>query len=184
MCQEILDSVLKAAGYAVQMLRNSKIGAYVYPVVPSEYTNWRDEQRAWRESAVLFDQSHHMAEFTVKGPDALKLMSYCTINSFNNFAIGKAKQMVPISYDGYVIGDGILFYEDKDELVFVLAACADRELAAVPGRNRDLQGRHDPRRPLAFGAARQGRDPPSLSFPDPGPGCLESDREAQRRPGS
>jgi vanillate/3-O-methylgallate O-demethylase len=119
MSQQNLESVLKAAGNPVQMLRNSKIGAYVYPVVPSEYTNWRDEQRAWRDGAVLFDQSHHMAEFTVKGPDALKLMSYCTINSFNNFAIGKAKQMVPISYDGYVIGDGILFYEDTDELVFV-----------------------------------------------------------------
>src|SRR3984885_6667613 len=119
MSQQNLESVLKAAGNPVQMLRNSKIGAYVYPVVPSEYTNWRDEQRAWRESAVLFDQSHHMAEFTVKGPDALKLMSYCTINSFNNFAVGKAKQMVPISYDGYVIGDGILFYEDQEELVFV-----------------------------------------------------------------
>ena len=67
--------VLKAAGNPVQMLRNSQIGAYIYPVVPSEFSNWRDEQRAWRESAVLFDQSHHMAEFTVKGPDALKLMS-------------------------------------------------------------------------------------------------------------
>ena len=119
MSQQNLESVLKAAGSPVKMLRNSKIGAYVYPVVPSEYTNWRDEQRAWRESVVLFDQTHHMAEFTVKGPDALKLMSYCTINSFNNFALGKAKQMVPISYDGYVIGDGILFYEDTDEMVFV-----------------------------------------------------------------
>jgi vanillate/3-O-methylgallate O-demethylase len=28
--------------------------------VPAEFSNWRDEQRAWRESAVLFDQSHHM----------------------------------------------------------------------------------------------------------------------------
>src|ERR1700678_202485 len=91
--KESLQDLLQAAGNPVHMLRNSKIGAYVYPVVPSEYTNWRDEQRAWRESAVLFDQSHHMAEFTVKGPDALKLMSYCTINSFNNFTLGKAKQM-------------------------------------------------------------------------------------------
>ncbi len=46
MSQQNLESVLKAAGSPVQMLRNSKIGAYVYPVVPSEYTNWRDEQRA------------------------------------------------------------------------------------------------------------------------------------------
>lgn len=100
-------------------MRNSQIGAYVYPVVPSEFSNWRDQQRAWRESAVLFDQSHHMAEFTARGPDALKLMSNCTINSFANFSVNKAKQMVPISHDGYVIGDGILFYTDKDELLFV-----------------------------------------------------------------
>jgi vanillate/3-O-methylgallate O-demethylase len=119
MSRQSLESLLQAAGNPVKMLRNSRIGAYVYPVVPSEYYNWRDEQRAWRESAVLFDQSHHMAEFTVKGPDALKLISYTTINSFNNFGINKAKQMVPISYDGYVIGDGILFYLDKDELLFV-----------------------------------------------------------------
>jgi vanillate/3-O-methylgallate O-demethylase len=119
MSQPNLESLLQTAGNPVKMLRNSQLGAYVYPVVPSEFSNWRDEQRAWRESAVLFDQSHHMAELTVRGPDAAKLMSYCTINSFNNFTPGKAKQMVPCSYDGYVIGDGILFYTEKNEMLFV-----------------------------------------------------------------
>jgi len=119
MSQQNLESLLRSAGNTVQLLRNSQVGAYVYPVVPSEFSNWRDEQRAWRETAVLFDQSHHMAEMTVKGPDALKLMSYLTINSFNGFAINKAKQMVPCSYDGYVIGDGILFYLAENELLFV-----------------------------------------------------------------
>jgi vanillate/3-O-methylgallate O-demethylase len=114
-----LETLLASAGNPVTMLRNSQLGAYVYPVVPSEFSNWRDEQAAWRNTAVLFDQSHHMAELTARGPDALKLMSYCTINSFNNFAPGKAKQMVPCSHEGFVIGDGILFYLDKDELLFV-----------------------------------------------------------------
>lgn len=114
-----LEGVLRQAGNPVHLLRNSKIGAYVYPVVPYEFSNWRDEQRGWRETAVLFDQTHHMAEFTVKGPDALKLCSYLTINSFNAFQPNRAKQMVPCSHDGYVIGDGILFYLDKDELLFV-----------------------------------------------------------------
>jgi vanillate/3-O-methylgallate O-demethylase len=119
MTQQSLEGLLKSTRSTVSMLRNSQIGAYVYPVVPTEFSNWRTEQRAWRETAVLFDQCHHMAEITIKGPDALKLCSYTTINSFNNFAPGKAKQMVPTSYDGYVIGDGILFYLDKDELLFV-----------------------------------------------------------------
>ena len=119
MKQRSLEDLLKGVGDPVSMLRNSQIGAYVYPVVPTEFSNWRTEQRAWRETAVLFDQCHHMAEITIKGPDALKLCSYTTINSFNNFAPGKAKQMVPTSHDGYVIGDGILFYLDQDELLFV-----------------------------------------------------------------
>ena len=119
MTQTNLESLLKKSGNTVELLRNSQIGAYVYPVVPTEFSNWRSEQQAWREAAVLFDQSHHMAEITIKGPDALKLCSYTTINSFNGFAPGKAKQMVPTSYEGYVIGDGILFYVDKDELLFV-----------------------------------------------------------------
>jgi vanillate/3-O-methylgallate O-demethylase len=119
MSQQNLESLLRSVGNPVKMLRNSQLGAYVYPVVPSEFSNWRDEQRAWRDSAVLFDQSHHMAEMTVKGPDAFKMLNSLTINSFANFGPNKAKQMVPCSYDGYVIGDGILFYLDKDELLFV-----------------------------------------------------------------
>jgi vanillate/3-O-methylgallate O-demethylase len=119
MSQQSLETVLNSAGNPVKLLRNSRLGAYVYPVVPMEFTNWRDEQRAWRETAVLFDQSHHMAELTMKGPDALKLVSHCTINSFASFTPNRAKQMVPCSYDGYVIGDGILFYLAEQEFLFV-----------------------------------------------------------------
>jgi vanillate/3-O-methylgallate O-demethylase len=113
--QDLIDSV----GDPVHMLRNSQTGAYVYPVVPTEFSNWRSEQQAWRESAVLFDQSHHMAEITLSGPDALALCSRATVNSFTGFVPGKAKQMIPVSHDGFVIGDGILFHLDEDELLFV-----------------------------------------------------------------
>ena len=85
-----LEDVLQSADNVVSMLRNSQIGAYVYPVVPSEFSNWRDEQRAWRETAVLFDQSHHMAELTVEGPAAESLLSSLAINSFSNFPTNRA----------------------------------------------------------------------------------------------
>ena len=119
MKQENLEQLLRRSGNPVHMLRNSQIGAYVYPVVPYEFSNWRTEQVAWQKAAVLYDQTHHMAEITVKGPDALKMLSHLTINSFNGFVPNKAKQMVPCSHDGYVIGDGILFHLDQDELLFV-----------------------------------------------------------------
>ena len=114
-----LEQKLQASGNTVEMLRNSKIGAYVYPVVAYEFSNWRNEQRAWRETAVLFDQSHHMVNIYAKGPDAVKLMQDLSINSFGNFEINRAKQMVPVSHDGYVIGDGILFRLAEEEVVFV-----------------------------------------------------------------
>ena len=114
-----LEQLINTVGDPVTMLRNSQIGAYVYPVVPTEFSNWRTEQQAWRESAVLFDQSHHMAEITLSGPGALALCSNATINSFAGFVPGKAKQMIPVSHEGFVIGDGILFHLDTDELLFV-----------------------------------------------------------------
>lgn len=114
-----LEDLLQSAGNTVQLLRNSKIGAYVYPVVAPEFHNWRSEQRAWRESAVLFDQSHHMVDIYIKGPDAIKLLSDTAINSFANFPVNRAKQYVPVSHSGHVIGDGILFHLAQNELVFV-----------------------------------------------------------------
>ncbi len=119
MSDKSLEDVLRSAGDPVNMLRNSQIGAYVYPVVPPEFTNWRDEQRAWRETAVFFDQSHHMVELMVQGPGAFELLSRLAINSFANFSVDKAKHFVPCSFDGYVIGDLIVFRlaEDRFNLV-------------------------------------------------------------------
>jgi syringate O-demethylase len=104
-----LEDVLADAAGPVELLRNSQAGPNVYPGVPAEYTNWRDEQRAWQETCVLFNQSYHMADLAVEGPDALGLLSDLGVNSFAGFAVGRAKHFVPCTPDGYVIGDVILF---------------------------------------------------------------------------
>ena len=109
-----LDDLLQAVGNPVKLLRNSQTGPYVYPVVPSEFSNWRDEQRAWQQTCVLYNQSYHMTDMSLQGPDALRLLSDLGVNSFKGFEPNKAKQFVPCNYDGYVIGDVILFYLDKD----------------------------------------------------------------------
>ena len=109
-----LEDVLQAAGNPVKLLRNSQTGPYVYPVVPPEYSNWRDEQRAWQQACVLFNQSYHMMDMYVEGPDALKLLSDLGVNSFKGFEPNKAKQFVACNYDGYVIGDVVLFHLDKN----------------------------------------------------------------------
>jgi len=119
MTENNLSSVIKKHGSAVKMLRNSKIGMYVYPVVAPEFSNWRSEQIAWRESAVLFDQTHHMDELIVEGPDAAAFLEYVGINSFANFDLNRAKHFVPVTPAGHVIGDMIIFRERADKFVLV-----------------------------------------------------------------
>ena len=121
--QELLD-----AQNAVEMLRNSQIGSYIYPVVPADFQNWIKEQRAWRDTAVLYDQSHHMDNVFLKGSDAIRLISDTAINSVATFPVNRAKQYVPTTASGHVIGDGILFHEAEDEYVYVGRAPASNWL--------------------------------------------------------
>jgi len=114
-----LDEALQGAGNAVDMLRNSQIGPYAFPVVRHEFTNWRDEQRSWRETCALFDQSHHMTDLYIEGPDALQVLSDLAVNSFKNFKVNTAKQFVATNSHGYVIGDAILFYLSENRFNLV-----------------------------------------------------------------
>ena len=113
-----LEQKIKEAGNPVTMLRNSQAGAYVFPIAP-EFSNWRDEQEAWRKTAILFDQSYHMTDLYVQGPDTVRLLSDLGVNSFQGFKRDKAKQFVACNHDGYVIGDGVLFALEDDKVVLV-----------------------------------------------------------------
>src|SRR3569623_2449560 len=102
----ILEQILQGTDNIVEKLRNSQIGAYVYPVVAPEFSNWRSEQWAWQHSAVLFDQSHHMVDLFISGRDGLKLLSDTAVNTFGNFQVNRAKQYVPTTPYGHVFGFG------------------------------------------------------------------------------
>jgi len=123
--QEVIDA---HGGDAVGMLRNSPIGSYIYPVVPADFSSWIKETNAWRNAAVLYDQSHHMDNVFLKGSDAIKLIERTAINSVANFPVNMAKQYVPTTHAGHVIGDGILFREAEDEYVYVGRAPASNWL--------------------------------------------------------
>jgi vanillate/3-O-methylgallate O-demethylase len=119
MSQRSLEDALAAAGGAVELTRHSQIGPYVYPAVPAEFSNWREEQVSWRETCALFDQSHHMTDLYVEGPDVIRLLSELGVNTFSNFAVNKAKQFVACNPGGYVIGDAILFFLDENRVSMV-----------------------------------------------------------------
>ena len=115
MADRSLEDLLGTVESPVELLRDSQAGPNVYPGVPAEYTNWRDEQIAWQTTCVLFNQSYHMADLAVSGRDAEKLLSRLAVNSFEGFAVDKAKHFVPCTPEGYVIGDVILFHLAENE---------------------------------------------------------------------
>ena len=108
MIHNSLEDKLQQFANPIDMLRNAEAGPYQFPV-KSEFTNWRDEQEAWRQSAVFFDQSYHMTDHYIEGPDVKKLVESLAINSMANFRKDVAKQLVVCNPDGYVIGDAIMF---------------------------------------------------------------------------
>lgn len=148
MAGQSLSSVLQKYSSPVELLRNSMVGMYVYPVVAPEYTNWRDEQRAWRDSAVLFDQTHHMDELIVEGPDASDFLNHVGINSFSNFDLNRAKHFVPVTPTGHVIGDMIIFREREDKFILVgRAPTANWTKFQAAIGNWKVRLFHDPRSP-------------------------------------
>ncbi len=182
-----LEEKLKAAGNTVEMLRNAQVGPNVYPGVPAEFTNWREEQEAWQNACVLFDQSYHMADLLVEGPDAFDLLKKLAINSFENYKPGKAKQFVPCTPDGYVIGDVILFYltENKFNLVgraptlnwvmynaetgdWNVKCTLDQRTAARPDKENRVSYRYQIQGPDAMKTMEKALEekPPELKFFD------------------
>src|SRR3569833_2878756 len=111
--QELIDSKTSLVEYfyndTISQYHKSRTSLFA-PYIAPEYSNWREEQRGWRETAVLFNQSHHMPALSVKGPDARKLLNYLSPNTFSNLSTSRAKQYIGCTPRGHHIGDSILYY--------------------------------------------------------------------------
>ena len=115
---ESLQQALDRTGDAVELLRNAQVAAVPFNGAP-EHTNWMTEQRAWRESVALLDQSHHMNDLFISGPDARSLFRDFGVNRVDDYEVGKAKHLVTVNRDGLFIGDNILFHLDTDSFDLV-----------------------------------------------------------------
>jgi vanillate/3-O-methylgallate O-demethylase len=115
---ESLEERLKRFGNAARMLREAPAGPFKSPY-PMIHSNWQDEQAAWVNTAVLFDQSHHMTDVYFRGPDVTRLLADTGTNSFATYGRGKAKHFVACNPDGYMIGTAVLFGLEDDEASLV-----------------------------------------------------------------
>jgi len=115
-----LEQLLDSSIGTVERMRDVEIGTNFWSAIPEEFTHWIEEQRAAREACIFADQSYHMVDLYLEGPDAIELLSDLGVNSFESFRNGsppKAKQLVACNADGYLLGDSILFYlEDETYL--------------------------------------------------------------------
>jgi syringate O-demethylase/vanillate/3-O-methylgallate O-demethylase len=111
--QELIDSKPNLVEYfyndTISQYHLSRTSLFASLIAP-EYSNWREEQRAWRETAVMFNQSHHMPVLYVKGPDATKLLNHLSPNTFANLSVSRAKQYIACTPRGHHVGDCILYY--------------------------------------------------------------------------
>ena len=108
-----------------------------------------------------------MVNLFLRGPDALKLIGDTGINSVANFPVNMAKQFVPTTPAGHVIGDGILFHLAEEEFVWVGRAPV-AQLARLPGGARRLRRRGREGRSLALAPVRQAVTRTLLALSDPG----------------
>ncbi|THG30108.1 aminomethyltransferase family protein [Naasia lichenicola] len=109
-----LETLIEKAGGPVRLLRSSNLGPYIFPGIPTEFTNFRDEGRSWKQSVALLEQSYHMFELHVRGPEAIQFLSQFSVNNYSKFPPLKGKQIVLAAPDGNLLADAIVFRESED----------------------------------------------------------------------
>jgi glycine cleavage system aminomethyltransferase T len=162
-----LEADLQSASSPVDRLRD--LGKGRFTLVPDAYTNWIEEQRAWRETVALADQSYHMTDLRVEGPDAIELYADHLVNDVYDFDVGQAKQLVCANPDGDFIGDAILFRLGEASFLSVGAAAAHNWLDyhAQTGEY-DVTVRFQPR------PAATGDDPANFRYQLQGPNAVDT----------
>jgi vanillate/3-O-methylgallate O-demethylase len=115
---ESLASRIKCSGSAYTMLYDSAGAPFAFPLAP-EFTNWRDEQDAWRKTAIFQDMSFHMWNLLIEGRDVTRVLSDLGINSFASFGPMQAKQYVCCNGEGFYVGDAILTCEEENQVYLV-----------------------------------------------------------------
>jgi vanillate/3-O-methylgallate O-demethylase len=87
-----------------------------------EYSDWRDESMSWKEACYIGDWSF-LWERRFKGPDAIRLFSDISVNSFTKFDIGQSKHVIHCDDNGKVIHEGILSRLSEDDLMLFGRGC-------------------------------------------------------------
>src|SRR5215470_3508328 len=89
--------------------------------MPVEYSGIREEHRAVRERAGLFDVSH-MGEFEVEGREALPLLQRLTCNDVSRLAVGRCHYTALLTDRGTFIDDLLVSRAGESRFLMVVNA--------------------------------------------------------------
>jgi vanillate/3-O-methylgallate O-demethylase len=120
-----LQDGIDEAGSPIKLLWKPNAPGLQVPVLPPEFVGWREEQASWRNSAAFMDQSFHMKQIFVEGLDAKRILSDISVNDYEDFVIGRAKQFVAVTPKGDMISDAIVMRLDAEKYVISGIAAAE-----------------------------------------------------------
>ncbi|MCX6502998.1 MAG: aminomethyl transferase family protein [Microbacterium sp.] len=150
-----LQQGVEQAGSPVRMLWKLDSAPWKPPIIDDEYVGWAAEQGAWRTDVTIADLSYHMSDTFLRGRDALRLLGDVSANDLSTFAIGQAKQFIPVAYDGNIITDGILLREGEESFVLSGVPAAQNWVAFHAARGGyDVEVEIDPDRSFTPGDPR------------------------------
>src|SRR5579871_5219522 len=112
-----LQDGIDQAGSPMRLLWQQDPAPWNPENIEPEYAGWRAEQHAWHDAVSLSDVSHHMFDTFIEGPDATRLLADVSANNYENFAVGQAKQFVPVTGTGDIVTDGILARADERKYI-------------------------------------------------------------------
>ena len=82
--------------------------------MPVQYSGIKQEHKAVRTAAGMFDISH-MGKFTLKGKDLITKLQYLVPSDLSRLQPGEAKYTVLLNPQGGIIDDIIFYYQGQDD---------------------------------------------------------------------
>ena len=106
----------------IEEMRTVLPGYYNVRFGEPEYTDWMDESMSWKQTCYIGDWSFLWQRW-FRGPDALKLFSDISVNSFAKFEIGQSKHAIHCNKAGKIVHEGILSRFGEQEFLLFGRGC-------------------------------------------------------------
>jgi vanillate/3-O-methylgallate O-demethylase len=82
-----------------------------------EYNGWKAESMSWKTGCYIHAGLSRMSKVYFRGPDALKFLSYISINGYTTFPINTGKHMIMCNENGLIVRHGVLERLGEEEFI-------------------------------------------------------------------